>query len=97
MASFNRDYLDTHINKALSNYDPNGCPQVYILIYATAKRFGDFWDKVINHMKGYSFPFETVEEMRDVATAYTDSRHAKAVLNRNGKRISVHLYAVVMR
>ena len=94
---FNQDYLDTHINKVLSKYDPNGCPLVYILIYATVKEFGDFWDKVMNHMEGYSFPFETVEGMRDVATAYADSRHAKAVLNRNGKCISVHLYAVAMR
>lgn len=97
MDSFNQNYLDIHINKTLSNYDPNGCSQVYILIYATVKRFGEFWDKVINHMEGYSFPYETVEKMRDVTTAYTDSRHAKAVLNRNGKSVSVHLYAVAMR
>lgn len=95
--SFKQDYLDAHINKVLTNYDPNGCPMVYILIYATVKGFGDFWTKVMNHMKGYSFPYETIEDIRDIATAYTDSRHAKAVLNRNGKRVSLHLYAVAMR
>ena len=97
LSSFESGKLDTHINKALENYDPNGCPLVYILIYATVKGFGDFWDKVMNHMDGYSFPYETLEGMRDVATAYTDSRHAKAILNRNGKKVSVHLYAVAMR
>ena len=97
LASFESGKLDNHINKALTNYDPNGCPLVYILIYATVKGFGDFWVKVMNHMNGYSFPYETVEGIRDIATAYTDSRHAKAVLNRNGKRVSVHLYAIAMR
>lgn len=95
--SFKQDYLDTHINKALVNYDPNGCPLVYILIYVTGKRFSAFWDKVMAHMISYNFPYETVEGMHEVATAYTDSRRAKAVLNRNGKSISVYLYAIAMR
>ena len=97
LASFESGKLDTHINKALFNYDPNGCPLVYILIYATVKGFGDFWGKVMNHMEGYNFPYETVEGIRDIPTAYADSRHAKAILNRNGKNVSVHLYAVAMR
>ena len=97
LSSFESGKLDTHINKALANYDPNGCLLVYILIYATVKGFGDFWDKVMNHMAGYRFPYETLEGIRDIATAYTDSRHAKAILNRNGKNVSVHLYAVAMR
>lgn len=61
LGSFEREKLDTHINKALSDYDPNGCPMVCILIYATVKGFGDFWEKVMNHMSGYTFPYETVE------------------------------------
>ena len=97
LASFESSKLDIHIKKALENYDPNCCPLVCILIYATVKGFGDFWNKVMNYMAGYSFPYETLEGIQDIATAYTESRHAKAVLNRNGKRVSVHLYAVAMR
>lgn len=97
LASFESGKLDTHINKALVNYDPNGCPLVYILIYATVKGFGEFWDKVMNYIDGYSFPYDTVDGIRDIATAYADSRHAKVVLNRNGKNVNVHLYAVAMR
>lgn len=97
LASFESGKLDIHINKVLTNYDPNGCPLVYILIYATVKHFDDFWDKIMKHMDNYSFPYEAVEGIQDIATAYTESRHAKAVLNRNGKRVSIHLYAVAMR
>ncbi len=94
--SFKQDYLDDHINKALTKYNPNGCPLVYILIYATVKEFGVFWDKVMKRMSDCIFPYETEEKIRDIETAYADVRHAKAVLKRNEKRVSVHLYAVKM-
>lgn len=97
MDSFKKEYLNVHINKALVNYDPNGCPLVYILIYATVKGFGTLWDKIMNHMKGYCFPYTVEEEIREISVVYTDSRHAKVVLNRNGKRVSVHLCAVEMK
>ena len=97
MDSFKKEYLDVHINKALVNYDPNGCPLVYILIYATVKRFEDFWEKIVNHMKDYCFPYTVEEKIREISSVYTDSRHAKVVLNRNGKRVSVHLYAIQMK
>ena len=97
MDSFKKEYLDVHINQALVNYDPNGCPLVYILIYATVKRFEDFWEKIVNHMKDYCFPYTVEEKIREISSVYTDSRHAKVVLNRNGKRVSVHLYAIQMK
>lgn len=97
MDSFKKEYLEVHINKALVNYDPNGCPLVYILIYATVKRFETLWEKIMNHMKDYRFPYTVVEKIREISSVYTDSRHAKVVLNRNGKRVSVHLYAVEMK
>lgn len=97
MDSFKKEYLDVHINKALVNYDPNGCPLVYILIYATVKRFEVLWEKIMNHMKDYRFPYTVEEKIREISSVYTNSRHAKVVLNRNGKRVSVHLYAIQMK
>lgn len=92
----NRDSLAAHINKALTNYDPIGCPLIYVLIYATVKKFHSFWEKVMEYMIEYDFPYEIVDGTREISTAYTDSRHAKAVLKRNGKCVSLHLYAVAM-
>ncbi|WP_139355613.1 hypothetical protein [Oribacterium sp. C9] len=97
LSSFESSKLDAHIKKALVNYDSNGCPLVYILVYATVKAFDDFWGKLIDHMNDYCFPYKNVEGMRDVATVYTDLRHAKAMLNRNGKNVSVHLFAIAVR
>ncbi|MBR3241510.1 MAG: hypothetical protein IKF90_02265, partial [Parasporobacterium sp.] len=94
---FKQEYLDDHIRKALDNYNPNGCPFVYILIYAKMKEFGVFWDKVMEHLSDYAFPYDTVEGIHDICTAYTDSRHAKAVLKRNGKCVNLHLFAIAMK
>ncbi len=91
-----KDYLRSHINKAISNYNPMGCTLVYILIYAKAKDFESFWNKFMDYMKDYEFPYDTDETVRELNTPYTESRHAKTVLNRNGKKVHVHFYAIVM-
>ena len=39
IASLEKDALDTHINKVLTKYDPNGCPYAFLLIYTTVKNF----------------------------------------------------------
>ena len=93
----NKDYLNTHIDKVLTNYDPIGCPLVYILIYATAIKFESFWDRIVDYLSGYSFPYDVVEAIHEISVAYTESRHAKAILKRSGKDVCVHLYAISMR
>ena len=95
--SVNKDYLNTHIDKTLTSYDPIGCPLVYILIYATATKFENFWDRIMDYLSGYSFPYDVVEAIREISIAYTESRHAKAILTRSGKDVCVHLYAISMR
>ncbi len=97
ISSLEKNYLDTHIQKALVNYDPFGCPLVYILVFAKVKLFDEFWSKLIGYVADYRFPYEVVEAFREINSAYTESRHGKTVLQRNGKKISVHLYAVAMR
>ena len=97
LSCLSKDYLCTHLNKAISNYNPMGCSLVYILIYAKVKDFDGFWNKFMDYMKSYEFPYDTDETVRELNTPYTESRHAKTVLNRNGKKINVHFYAIVMR
>jgi len=89
--------IDSHINKAMVNYDPIGCPLVYILMYVTAKKFDEFWEKLVNHLLAFKFSYELLEGLRDISTAYTDSRHGKLILQRNGLSISVHVYAIAMK
>lgn len=93
----NTTVIDKHINKALVNYDPIGCPLVYILMYVTSKKFDEFWEKVVKHLRMFKFSYELLEGIREISTAYTDSRHGKLILQRNGKRVNVHVYAMAMK
>lgn len=43
VTSVDRNYIQTHIDKVLTCYDPFGCPYTYVIIYATVKKFADFW------------------------------------------------------
>lgn len=92
----NNDYLDKHITKAVLNYNPIGCPLIYILIYVTAKDFNGFWKKTMNHISNFVFPYKNISKLSETPTAYTESRHANVVLNRNGKNVSIHIYAISM-
>lgn len=95
--SLDKKALDTHIKKVLTNYDPLGCPITYVLIYARMERFDDFWDRLTEYVKKYSFPYDVVEDFTDMPFAYAESRHGKIVLKRSGKNISFHLFAIKLR
>lgn len=95
VSSVNRSYIQIHIDKVLTCYDPFGCPYVYIIIYVTAKKFADFWESCLEYIRDeYDFPYEVKEEIREINHIYTTSRHAKAVLLRDNKEVNVHFYAL---
>ena len=93
--SVDRNYIQNHIDKVLTCYDPFGCPYTYVVIYSTAKKFAEFWVNCLNYIREkYNFPYEVKEEIRELNHIYATSRHAKAVLLRDGSDVSVHFYAL---
>lgn len=95
--SLNKNYLDVHLHKALTNYDPIGCPYLYILVYTTVKKFEDFWVKLIDYMKSYKYPYEVHDTFKEENYVYTESRHGRIILKRNGKYVSLHVFAIAVR
>ncbi len=89
--------LSNHINKAMKNYDPIGCPLIYLLVYSPEKAFEGFWRRLVSYISCFSFPYEISEEFHEINTSFTQSRHGKMKLLRNGKPVSFHLYAIVMK
>lgn len=61
LRSLEREYLNTHINKALTNYDQAGCPHAFVVVYAQVNDFANFWNKLLEHVKNYQFPY-TVDD-----------------------------------
>lgn len=93
--SVDRNYIQIHLDKVLTCYDPFGCPYTYVIIYATAKKFADFWVNCLNYIReDYSFPYAVKEEIQELNHIYASSRHAKIVLLRDDRELVVHFYAL---
>ena len=50
LSNENKESLSEHIEKVLTNYDPNGCLNVAIVIYFTGARFADFVKKLEEYL-----------------------------------------------
>jgi hypothetical protein len=87
-----KETLNTHIDKVLVNYDPNGCPYAFILIYTTVVRFDEFYRKLLNYLTKYKYPYERQTDIQDMETGYTELRHAQTILLRSEKNVRLHFY-----
>lgn len=54
--SLKNDYLMLHLDK-IFKYDTIGHPANFILVYCTAKRFGEFWKRYCEFIKTHSYPY----------------------------------------
>ena len=93
VSSLERERLDSHMNKVLTKYDPNGCPYTFLIVYTTAKNFDLGYKNIFNHFDKYSYPFPRECSLLDVETGYGELKHAQIILNRNGQKIRVHIWA----
>ena len=87
-----KNNLKKHIDKALTKYDPNGCPVIVIIIYSRNDNFENLANSITNYLKEYEFPYNIKEEFQEVDSGYTESRHWKLELIRSKKSVSVHIY-----
>lgn len=92
VASLDRGRLDTHMNKVLTRYDPNGCPYAFLIVYTTAKHFATGYESIFNYFKEYEYPFPRETDLMDVDTGYGELKNAQIILNRNGQKIRVHIW-----
>lgn len=94
VSSLEQERLDTHMNKVLTKYDPNGCPYAFLIIYTTVKNFDSGYEKILNHFQEYEYPYPREADLIDVDTSYGELKHALIILNRNGQRTRVHIWTV---
>ena len=90
--SARKKIISEHINKILVNYDPNGCPYVFILMYVTAVKLDDFYRKTIKYLEDYEFPYERQTDIQDIDTGYAELKHAQTILLRNEKNVRLHFF-----
>lgn len=97
LASLDKENLEKHVDKSLIKYDFVGCKNTYILIYATAANFVDLWSRIVEYMGGYEYPYEVINEIREMDTDYAESKLAYVDLNRNDVLVRLHIFAINMR
>ena len=85
LKSFNRLELESHISKALTKYDPLGCPYVFVLIYVSVKDFSKFYHKLIQYLREYTFPY-AVYDIYEIESAYAEIRQIDVSMDRRGRR-----------
>ena len=92
VSSLEQARLDTHMNKVLTKYDPNGCPYAFLLIYTTVRDFESGYEKLFGYFDNYDYPFPRENSLSDVDTGYGELKHAQIILNRNGQKTRVHIW-----
>lgn len=97
LTSMDKYNLDKHINKAIMKYDPVGCKNAYILIYAMAPNFNSLWFDIMEYLKEYKFPFEIVTGIEEIRGDYSESKRGDICLNRNGEMVKLHIIAINLR
>ncbi len=48
-----REWLETHIDKAIGKYNQSGCKAVYVVEFSRNKGFGGFWDNACDILEGH--------------------------------------------
>ena len=94
LRSLEREYLNTHINKALTNYDQAGCPHAFVVVYAQVNDFANFWNKLLEHVKNYQFPYTVDDTLSELVVEQTEVRVAKMKLSRSEKPVDFRIYAI---
>ena len=86
-------YIDTHINKAITNYNALGTA-TYIAAYVTTANFESFWNRYITHLQGYKFPLLVKESLNIKASPNAATRIAEMILSRDDYDFPVYFIAL---
>ena len=86
-------YINTHIDKAIINYNALGTA-TFIVAYVTTANFESFWNRYIAHLRGYEFPLLIKESLNVKASPNAATRIAKMILSRDDYDFPVYFVAL---
>ena len=91
--SVSQAYIDTHINKAITNYNALGTA-TFIVAYVCSSNLESFWERYSVHIENYNFPLEIKKGF--CANTYPNAaiRVASMVLTRDGYDFPVYYLAI---
>ena len=91
--SVNASDIKEHVDKAITNYNALGTP-TFLLIYVGSANFGDFWNRFLMYMKGYTFSLERKKAVEEQVHPNASARVCNCILSRDGFDFPVTFLAV---
>jgi len=91
--SVNQTYIDTHIDKAIINYNALGTA-TFIVAYVNSSNFESFWERYSLHIENYDFPLEIRKDYYVRPHPNAAMRVATMVLTRDGYDFPVYYLAI---
>lgn len=85
--------IKEHIDKAVTNYNALGTP-TFLLIYAGSSDFGDFWRRLLIHLKQYIFEIECKQAIGEKVHPNASTRVCDCILSRDGYDFPVTFLAI---
>ncbi len=93
LESVNTNTLDTHIQKAIKNYNPLGTP-TFIIMYVGSKNFSEFWSRCYAHLTTYEYGMDVDESISEEVQDNASIKVAYLTLKKNDFVFPVHFVAV---
>ena len=94
LESVNKAVLQRHIDKLLVNYDPNGLPYAYLVVYYSKTNFSRFCKTFEKYLRQYSYPYQAADKLTVLDSDYSELFLAEITLNRNNKPMTLFFIAV---
>lgn len=91
--SVNTAYIDTHINKAIINYNALGTA-TFIVAYVTVANFEVFWEKYVAHLQAFDFPLQVKKNIEIKPFSNAAIRISETILSRDGFDFPVYFVAL---
>lgn len=90
LQSLDRTVIDKHLGK-LYGYDPNGSPNIFVLVYSEFKHFHELWLKYCDHVKDKDYTYEYIsQEDQSDKIKSTDIRQLDVVYRRENSLVTIH-------
>jgi len=93
LTSVDTGTIKEHIDKAVTNYNALGTP-TFLLFYAGSSDFGDFWRRLLIHLKQYSFEIECKRAIGEKVHPNASTRVCDCILSRDGYDFPVTFLAI---
>lgn len=87
--SVRSEYINEHINKAITNYNALGTA-TFVVAYVSTADFEGFWNRYINHIKQYPFTLGLKKELNILVHPNASTRVATMILTRDGYDFPVY-------